>query len=210
MTAATAMSFEGVFWRPFAALRVAGGQIENRRLAATLLAAITAFSLILAAAPTGSSPTGLGPEMRVAAQTDTSASLVAAGGLETPAAIGGNGSYGYDGSLGCCVAPNTPVPSSPAAQLRSALDEIGGLSGSASSKADLFEEAALAISESSSGAWSATRATGTDGSHIFFGELGEAVVIDPTGTVFRGRLGDGIEMIGSDFRPNYDQLTQWG
>ena len=105
MTAAT-VTFEAMFWRPFAALRVAHQLRLDRRLAATLLAAITAFSLILAAAPTMSSLNASGPEMRAAAQTDTSASLVGFEQPGSPVFVGGNGTWSYDGSLGCCVAPN--------------------------------------------------------------------------------------------------------
>jgi hypothetical protein len=109
MTAATMSGFEGVFWRPFAALRVAPGPAEKRFLAATVLAAITAFTLLLAAAPTTSSLNASGPEMRVAAQTDTSVSLVGFETPSSPAVVGGNDAWSYDGSLGCCVAPRVPV-----------------------------------------------------------------------------------------------------
>lgn len=105
MTAATASSFEGMFWRPYAALQVAHGPIENRRLAATLLAAIFALSLIVSAAPQASSLNLFGSETRVAAQTDLPATGVGSGGSETPAAVGPNGAYSYDGVLGCCAAP---------------------------------------------------------------------------------------------------------
>ena len=71
-----------------------------------MLAAICAFTLLLAAAPTASSDISLGAETGVAAQTDTSASLVGFGGPETPTAVGPNGAYGYDATSGCCVAPS--------------------------------------------------------------------------------------------------------
>ena len=70
-----------------------------------MLAAICAFALAFTAPPTATSVDLFGTETRVAAQTGPGDTFVAAGGLETPAFVGPNGVYAYDGMSGCCVAP---------------------------------------------------------------------------------------------------------
>ncbi|MCP3878214.1 MAG: hypothetical protein GY701_07460, partial [Sulfitobacter sp.] len=79
------------------------------RLAAALVAAITAFTLILAAAPIASSSGPGSSVSRVAAQTDTTASLVDAETAGSPVVVGGNSAWSYDGVLGCCVAPTSAL-----------------------------------------------------------------------------------------------------
>jgi len=111
MTAVTASSETGDFWRPSAPaappLLVAHRLRSDRCLAATVLAVICPFALLVTAAPTVSSLNRFGAETGVAAQTDLSTTGVGLEAAGTAAVVGGNGPYAYDGSLGCCVAPRT-------------------------------------------------------------------------------------------------------
>jgi len=75
--------------------------------------------------------------------------------------------------------------------LAQALRQIRALKGTAAQRADLFESLAGEITKQSGGTWSAIRGTGLDGSHVFLGEAGEALVISPEGGVFRGSISTG-------------------
>ncbi|NQY56942.1 MAG: hypothetical protein HRT86_10770, partial [Ilumatobacteraceae bacterium] len=109
MTATIVTGSQELFWRHSAPLRVAHQLRSQNRLAATVLAAICAFTLLLTVAASVSSLAAPGSETRVAAQTDTSASLVGFGGAETPTTVGPNSVYSYDAMSGCCVAPRTAL-----------------------------------------------------------------------------------------------------
>ena len=115
---------QSVFWRPSAALRVAHKPIRNRRLAASLLAVICALTLLLGLAGPASASTAPDTETAVAAQTGPATVFVGLQTPETPATVGPNGSYAYDGSLGCCVAPSRPLGFAPGAA-DSALSNVG-------------------------------------------------------------------------------------
>ena len=112
MTAVTANSETGSFWRPSAPaappLRVAHRLRSDRRLAATVLAAIFALNLIFAAAPHASSINLSETETDVAAQTAAAHAFVGAETPVSPMLVGPNSLYSYDGVLGCCVAPRLP------------------------------------------------------------------------------------------------------
>jgi hypothetical protein len=49
-----------------------------------------------------------------------------------------------------------------------------------------------ALSTLSIGSGTPRRAATTEGSHLFLGGAGEALVINPAGEIFRGRLGVGV------------------
>ncbi len=104
MTAATVTGFERVLWRPSAALRVAHRLPFDRRLTATVLAAIAALALLFAAAPHASTTSTSVSETGVAAQTDLTHAIVGLGSSESPATIGESGPWSYDFTSGCCVA----------------------------------------------------------------------------------------------------------
>ena len=106
MTATAISSTHGPFWRPCAPLRVAPELRSQTRLAAALVAAICAFTLLLAAAPAASSLNLFGTQTGVAAQTNPAQGLVGFGGSETPAAVGPSSPYSYYAVSGCCVAPS--------------------------------------------------------------------------------------------------------
>jgi hypothetical protein len=67
--------------------------------------------------------------------------------------------------------------------------------GSAAQKADLFEKLASQVNELSHGNWSATRGMGTDGSHIFLGGRGDALIIDSKGALFRGSWNEAVTIM---------------
>lgn len=64
---------------------------------------------------------------------------------------------------------------------------LAKMSGNDALKARVFEAMANTISKLSPG-WGASRALATDGSHVFMGQAGEALVINAKGQVFRGQL----------------------
>jgi hypothetical protein len=76
--------------------------------------------------------------------------------------------------------------------------------------ADGFEEMAKQIT-SEHAHWTATRSIGADGSHVFMGEAGEALIISPDKGIFRGRvLEPGLNRLDSAKRwiPDYSKLTE--
>jgi len=79
--------------------------------------------------------------------------------------------------------------------LGQAVRHLKGMGGSAADKAKVFEGMAAQINKLSGGSWSAAWAAGADGAHIFAGEFGEALVVSPTGALFRGN----VTNIGSEF-----------
>ncbi|HUG92098.1 MAG TPA: hypothetical protein VML55_14760 [Planctomycetaceae bacterium] len=73
-------------------------------------------------------------------------------------------------------------------------------------RADLFEVLTAQIETSSGGAWKAARGNGIDGSEIFLGRQGEALVIARDGRLFRGAIGRGVSIDPSGLRPEYPKL----
>lgn len=61
-------------------------------------------------------------------------------------------------------------------------------------KAAMFEGMAAQITTATKGAWNATRMAGPNGSNVFFGKAGEALVINAEGQVFRGALGTAVKV----------------
>jgi hypothetical protein len=91
--------------------------------------------------------------------------------------------------------------------LGQAIAHVQAHQGTAAQKADLFERLAGQINELSGGSWSAARGLGTDGSHVFVGELGEALIISPEGKLFRGSVGTGVRAVApGKFEVDYSQL----
>ena len=74
-------------------------------------------------------------------------------------------------------------------------------------RAAAFEALAKQIENHSKGTWSAARGTGTDGSIVFLGRQGEALVVVPDGRIFRGALGRGIDITPNGLQPNFNSLT---
>jgi hypothetical protein len=72
--------------------------------------------------------------------------------------------------------------------LAQALNHLKGVSGPAVGKAAVFENLASQISRHSGGSWNAARTVGADGSHIFAGDFGHAVIISPAGEVYLGNV----------------------
>jgi RHS repeat-associated protein len=95
------------------------------------------------------------------------------------------------------------------------LRSMRGSGASAGEMADAFQGMAGQISKADS-SWSAARLGGTDASHIFAGELDEALVISPQGGLFRGNLRDATQFtLGLDagtleetFTPVYSALKE--
>jgi len=92
--------------------------------------------------------------------------------------------------------------------LGQAIRRVLALEGTAAQRADLFEDLARQIHQHSSGAWSAIRGTGLDGSHVFLGEAGEVLVISPAGGIFRGSVSTGgARVTGTGrFQVDYSKL----
>lgn len=74
---------------------------------------------------------------------------------------------------------------------------MNGFSGSAAAKAELFEIRSAEVAKLSGGSWTAVRGLGQEGSHVFLGRAGEALVINPAGQLYRGSLQTGgIQAVG--------------
>jgi RHS repeat-associated protein len=88
---------------------------------------------------------------------------------------------------------------------RSAVQTLVRSGGTQAQKVALFEQLVPQIQRA--GAFVASRSTGTEGSAIFLGRLGEALVISPTGQVFRGSIQSGGVVVGSGgLTPVFDAL----
>jgi RHS repeat-associated protein len=72
--------------------------------------------------------------------------------------------------------------------LRDAIGRVRATQGNANEKADFFEALAAQIEERTAGTWHATRIKAGDGSHVFVGKLGETLVVNPEGQLFRGNV----------------------
>lgn len=93
--------------------------------------------------------------------------------------------------------------------LGQAVGHVKAHGGTAADKADLFDRLAKKqIEPLSKGSWKSTRAAGTDGSHVFLGGAGEALVIAPDGSLHRGSLQTGgVQIAGPrSFKVLYDKL----
>ena len=91
--------------------------------------------------------------------------------------------------------------------LADAIQHVKSLPRDAVQRAAAFEALARQIESHSGGAWSAARGTGTDGSIVFLGRQGEALVVAPDGRIFRGALGRGLAITPNGLQPNLGSLT---
>ena len=90
--------------------------------------------------------------------------------------------------------------------LGEAIQHLRSLPRDPDTRADAFAALAWQIEHHSGGAWTATRGTGTDGSHIFLGRQGEGLVIAPDGRIYRGAIGRGIGITSAGLGPDYSTL----
>lgn len=72
-----------------------------------------------------------------------------------------------------------------------AVEIVKALSGTADQKADLFEELSKQINKKTSGSWEAKRAKGTDGAHVFWGSIGQVLVISLDKQLWQGSFQKG-------------------
>jgi 1-acyl-sn-glycerol-3-phosphate acyltransferase len=107
-------------------------------------------------------------------------------------------------SSGSPVPQLTPGP--PLRMLGEAIRHLKSLPRDAAQRADAFEALARQIESQSGGAWRADRGTGTDGSIIFLGRQGDALVVAPDGRIFRGAVGRGIDITPNGLRPDHNTL----
>lgn len=91
-----------------------------------------------------------------------------------------------------------------------AVGHVKSLPGGAAEKADLFEKLGEQITAHSGHSWRAKRGAGTDGSHVFLGDAGEALIISPAGEMFRGSLQNGSIAIAGlkRFHVNYAAMRK--
>ena len=106
-----------------------------------------------------------------------------------------------------CPVP-TLKPGTVKDRARKVIDHAKRRKGTAKEKADLYEGLAKQIEEGSGGSREAVRSRGADGSEIFYGRLGEALVIAPDAAVYRGKVKDIVDHATGDLLPNYDRLTR--
>lgn len=100
-----------------------------------------------------------------------------------------------------------PIPTLAAGSARQMLMEaiqyLRAMPRDMTQRANVFEVFARQIEAATSGAWEATRGSGTDGSQIFFGRQGEALIVRPDGHLFRSSLGHGIAITAVGLCPDY-------
>jgi hypothetical protein len=106
--------------------------------------------------------------------------------------------------------PGVPIPmltpALPPQMLAEALQHLRTLPQVPLLRADVFEALAAQVTANDPG-WQAVRGVGTDGSHVFLGTQGAALVIAPDGRLFRGRLGQGVNVVVGGLAPDYAVLT---
>jgi RHS repeat-associated protein len=89
------------------------------------------------------------------------------------------------------------TPGSNREMLGQAVAHVKAHPGSADEKADLFQRLANEqITPMSGNSWTATRGRASDGSHVFLGGAGEALIVAPDGSMHRGSLQNGAVGIG--------------
>lgn len=97
-------------------------------------------------------------------------------------------------------------PGPPRQMLGEAIDFVKSLPQDAAQRADAFEVLAQQIESHSGGSWRAVRSPGTDGSIIFLGRQGEALIVGPDGRLYRGSGSRSIDITSSGLRPIYNAL----
>jgi hypothetical protein len=105
---------------------------------------------------------------------------------------------------------NPPIPPLPPGSsrrmLRDAIQFVRAMPRNQDDRADAFELLAKQIDAHASGAWSAKRGVGIDGSVIFLGRQGEGFVVTTDGRIYRGRIGQGIVVAATGLRADLGQL----
>ena len=78
----------------------------------------------------------------------------------------------------------------------------------ASERADFFQGQCAQITQTTGGSWNAARGPGADGSAIFSGDFGNAVVVSPQGELFTGKVTDPnhFSFQRGGMQPNYGAL----
>jgi hypothetical protein len=92
--------------------------------------------------------------------------------------------------------------------LKDALAGLGRLPEDAALRAEVFALQAENISVAQGRNWNAVRQPGADGSSIFAGDYGHAVVISPRGGVYRGNIANSGQFDLLAMRPNYSGLRE--
>lgn len=92
--------------------------------------------------------------------------------------------------------------------LKDALDGLSSLPGDAALRTEVFALQAENISIAQGRNWNAMRQAGEDGSSIFAGDYGHAVVISPRGGVYRGNIATPGQFDLPTMRPNYSGLRE--
>ena len=92
--------------------------------------------------------------------------------------------------------------------LRQVLNILKGTPGGQAARADPFERLVPQIDELGGG-FEASRSLGSEGSIIFLGKTGQALVISPEGQIFRGQLESGFRYAGNGIlTPIFENLTR--
>lgn len=91
--------------------------------------------------------------------------------------------------------PSTATPQitagTPEQMLRQAIDHVKGMGGTATERTATLENLLKQIQELSKDYWTFKRGSGTDGSTVFYGGKGEAIIVNPEGQLFLGGLKSG-------------------
>jgi hypothetical protein len=99
------------------------------------------------------------------------------------------------------------TPGQPRQMLGEAINHLKSLPRDVAQRSDAFEALARQIESHSSGASTAARGTGTDGSVIVLGRQSEGLVVTRDGRIFRGAIGRAIDIIPNGLRPDLGSLT---
>ena len=91
--------------------------------------------------------------------------------------------------------------------LAQAIRHLTTMPQDAARRADAFEAMSRQIERDATTPWSAARASGADGSHIFLGRTtSNALVVAPDGRIYSGGTGIGIRIDRSGLVPDYSAL----
>jgi hypothetical protein len=91
--------------------------------------------------------------------------------------------------------------------LGDAIQHVKSLPRDAVQRADALEALVKQIESHSSCAWIAARGTCMDGSIVFLGRQGEALLVAPDGRIFRGAIGRGIAITPKGLQPHFGSVT---
>ena len=83
---------------------------------------------------------------------------------------------------------------------------VATLPGTAAQKVQYFQSLAAQITRASSGAWNAVQQAGPNGSTVFYGKAGEALIVDAKGGVWRGQLNVAVKVVKDTVEIAWDKL----